>query len=53
MGRSRAIGRHLSTIEDHYKLVEHVLIREARCAMKNKGKVTKIKRSLAHARQAQ
>ena len=53
MGRSRAVGRHLSTIERHYKLVGHVLIGEAKNAMKNKGKITKIKRNLTRPRQLQ
>ena len=43
MGRSRVFARHLSTIEDHYKLVGEVLIGEAKSAMKNKGKITKVK----------
>ena len=51
MGRSRAVGRHLSAIESHYKLVGHVLIGEAKSAMKNKGKVTKVKRNLTRPRQ--
>ena len=51
MERSRAVGRHLSIIEDHYKLVGHVLIGKAKSAMKNKGKITKVMRSLTHPRQ--
>ena len=53
MRRSRAVERHLSIIENHYKLVGHVLIREVKSVMKNKGKTTKVKRNLTHPRQLQ
>ena len=53
MGRSRAVGRHLSIIEGQYKLAGHMLIGEAKSAMKNKGKITKIKRNLTRPRQLQ
>ena len=53
MGRLHEVGRHLSAIEGHYKLVGHMLIEEAKSAMKNKGKVTKIKRNLTCPKQAQ
>ena len=53
MGRSRVFARHLSTIEDHYKLVGEVLIGEAKSAMKNKGKITKVKSNLTRLRQPQ
>ena len=53
MGRSRVVGRHLSNIEYYYKLVEHVLVGEAKSAMKNKGKTTKVKRNLTRQRQLQ
>ena len=53
MGRSRAVGRHLSIIKNHYKLVGHVLIGEAKNAMKNKRKITKVKRNLTRPKQLQ
>ena len=53
MRRSRAVGRHLSTIEKHYRLVGHTLIGETKNAMKNKGKNTKVKRNLTHPKQLQ
>ena len=53
MGRSRAVGRYLSIIEDHYKLVGHMLIGEPKSAMKNKRKITKVKRNLTRPRQLQ
>ena len=53
MERSRAIGRHLSIIEDHYKLVGHMLIGGTKSAIQNKGKITKIKRNLTRPRQEQ
>ena len=45
-GKVTTIGRHLSIIEKHYRLVGHVLIGEAKNAMKNKGKIIKVKRNL-------
>ena len=39
MEKSRTIGRHLSIIERHYKLVGHVLIGEAKSTMKNKEEI--------------
>ena len=53
MGRSRAVGRYLSIIEDHYKLVGRVLIGEAKSTMKHKVKITKVKRNLIDSRQLQ
>ena len=53
MGRSRAVGRHLSIIEDHYKLVRQVLIEEVKSAMKNKRKITKVKKNLTRPKQLQ
>ena len=53
MGRSCAVERHLLIIEDHYKLVGHVLIGEAKSALKNKGKITKVKWNLTRPRQLQ
>ena len=53
MGRSRTVGRHLSIIEKHYRLAGHVLIGEAKNAMKNKEKIIKVKRNLTRPRQLQ
>ena len=53
MERSSAIGRHLSVIEGHYKLVEHVLIEEAKSTIKNKRKIIKGKGNLTRRGQQQ
>ena len=50
-GKVTWVGKHLSIIEGHCKLVEHVLIGEAKSVMKNKEKITKIKINLTRPRQ--
>ena len=51
MKRSREVGKYLTTIEKHCRLVRHALIGEAKKAIKYKGKITKVKRNLTRPRQ--
>ena len=53
MEKSHTVGRHLSTIEKHYRLVGYVLIGETKNVMKNDGKIAKVKKNLIHPRQLQ
>ena len=43
MKKLRAIGRHLSIIEDYYKLAGHVLIEEGKSVIWIRRKTTKVK----------
>ena len=43
----------LSIVEDYYKLVGHVLIKQAKCAIWIRGKTTKVKENSTRQRQQQ